>query len=592
MAITVTHKFTDTHPDGADATLVRPSNWNDEHDISGDAPDLGSLIAGDGTGWVAFAPGSDGTVLSSNSAQPDGLEWIALPPSPLVGWEQTTGSPGVTQTTPIDAPGGSGEAGPSLVLLPGAGDTAGLAGSIVLKPAAGAHTVDPTTHYQGGALVLDGSNQSNVFYISTPYGAGGDGTSVTWAVGDADNVGGSLAITAGTSAGGGTGDGGSLSFSGGGTTTAIGEGGAINITGGYGYETGGNIRIESGDSFNSGGDVLILTGDGDSGLLAGNIHLLPGSGGTAKGGGNVIVEGGPVLLGANGSQFGGAASLIGGADLSTNGGFGGIATVSGGASSHNVGGAAKIFGGAAAGVATGGNVEITSGAGTGTGNSGDILLTIGDAGSGIPGTFTFKGGTGFSTILLLDGSATSDISFNFTSPLANGANGQKLTFASGGSSDHAGGLLSFVSGSGATSGGDMNFAAGNGSAGGSCSFNAGTSDTGPGGNFTATAGSASATNGSGGTLLLQAGSAPTGTGLAGGVLIEAGNGPSTGTNGAYIELITGTDPDAITPGGDIFFAYGTGSRNGLFFPNLPTSDPGISGAMYVDGLTGIVKVSP
>lgn len=35
MAKLITHKFVSTIPDGDDTTLVRPSNWNDTHDVSG-----------------------------------------------------------------------------------------------------------------------------------------------------------------------------------------------------------------------------------------------------------------------------------------------------------------------------------------------------------------------------------------------------------------------------------------------------------------------------------------------------------------------------------------------------------------------------
>lgn len=35
MALTVTHSFFDGHADGLDATLVRPSNWNDTHSVAG-----------------------------------------------------------------------------------------------------------------------------------------------------------------------------------------------------------------------------------------------------------------------------------------------------------------------------------------------------------------------------------------------------------------------------------------------------------------------------------------------------------------------------------------------------------------------------
>ncbi len=45
MAITVKHKFVSAIPDGADTSIVRPSNWNDEHDLVGTVP-----VANGGTG--------------------------------------------------------------------------------------------------------------------------------------------------------------------------------------------------------------------------------------------------------------------------------------------------------------------------------------------------------------------------------------------------------------------------------------------------------------------------------------------------------------------------------------------------------------
>ena len=53
MAITVKHKFVSAIPDGADATVVRPSNWNDDHDLTGTIP-----VANGGTG----ASTADGAV--------------------------------------------------------------------------------------------------------------------------------------------------------------------------------------------------------------------------------------------------------------------------------------------------------------------------------------------------------------------------------------------------------------------------------------------------------------------------------------------------------------------------------------------------
>jgi len=71
MAITVKHKFVSAIPDGADATVVRPSNWNDDHDLTGTIS-----IANGGTGQAtandafnALAPsqtGNTGKYLTTN----------------------------------------------------------------------------------------------------------------------------------------------------------------------------------------------------------------------------------------------------------------------------------------------------------------------------------------------------------------------------------------------------------------------------------------------------------------------------------------------------------------------------------------------
>lgn len=75
-------------------------------------------------------------------------------------------------------------------------------------------------------------------------------------------------------------------------------------------------------------------------------------------------------------------------------------------------------------------------------------------------------------------------------------------------------------------------------------------------------------------------------------------------NGGYLTLRSGSgdvDGGQITittndgntgNGGDLTFNFGSGAvRGGLFFPNLPSGDPGVSGAAYVDG-SGFVKISP
>jgi hypothetical protein len=56
MTLSVKHKFTSTIPDGPDAGLVKPSNWNDTHAITGSANVLiGTDNSGNGTEITAGA---------------------------------------------------------------------------------------------------------------------------------------------------------------------------------------------------------------------------------------------------------------------------------------------------------------------------------------------------------------------------------------------------------------------------------------------------------------------------------------------------------------------------------------------------------
>jgi hypothetical protein len=70
MAITVKHKFVSAIPDGTDATVVRPSNWNDDHDLVGTVP-----VANGGTG-VSTSSGANSVVLrdASNNITANALD--------------------------------------------------------------------------------------------------------------------------------------------------------------------------------------------------------------------------------------------------------------------------------------------------------------------------------------------------------------------------------------------------------------------------------------------------------------------------------------------------------------------------------------
>jgi hypothetical protein len=81
MAITVKHKFVSAIPDAGDPTIVQPSNWNDDHDLTGTIPvanggtgasTLTGYVKGNGTAAMtatATVPSTDITGLGTMSAQ-------------------------------------------------------------------------------------------------------------------------------------------------------------------------------------------------------------------------------------------------------------------------------------------------------------------------------------------------------------------------------------------------------------------------------------------------------------------------------------------------------------------------------------------
>ena len=81
MAITVKHKFVSAIPDAGDPTIVQPSNWNDDHQLTGTIPvenggtgasTLTGYVKGNGTSAMtasATVPSTDITGLGTMSAQ-------------------------------------------------------------------------------------------------------------------------------------------------------------------------------------------------------------------------------------------------------------------------------------------------------------------------------------------------------------------------------------------------------------------------------------------------------------------------------------------------------------------------------------------
>jgi len=100
-------------------------------------------------------------------------------------------------------------------------------------------------------------------------------------------------------------------------------------------------------------------------------------------------------------------------------------------------------------------------------------------------------------------------------------------------------------------------------------------------------GSATVTDGTGGTCDFSGGDG-NGSGDGGGVFFEGGTAPDAGTGG-IIELVGGESTNGI--GGDVYLEAGSGgSANGnIILAGLPTSDPSVAGAVYIDGTT--LKIS-
>ena len=92
MAITVKHKFVSAIPDGTDATIVRPSNWNDDHDLTGTIPvangGTGASTASDGlNNLLPSQTGNNGKVLATDGTN---ASWTTNGSGDVVGPSSAT----------------------------------------------------------------------------------------------------------------------------------------------------------------------------------------------------------------------------------------------------------------------------------------------------------------------------------------------------------------------------------------------------------------------------------------------------------------------------------------------------------------------
>lgn len=126
MTITLTHKFVSAIPDGADTSVVRPSNWNDTHDVSGtlpianggtntaSVPANGQLLIGNGTDYtVANLTAGTGVTITNTaggitlSAPDNGTVTGVTASSPLASSGGTAPDISLTGTVPVGN-GGTG----------------------------------------------------------------------------------------------------------------------------------------------------------------------------------------------------------------------------------------------------------------------------------------------------------------------------------------------------------------------------------------------------------------------------------------------------------------------------------------------------
>jgi hypothetical protein len=101
MTLAVKHKFTSTIPDGPDAGLVKPSNWNDTHAITGTANVLiGTDNSGNGT---EIAAGTNITITGNTISAAGGVGIVntyAIGAYAMGGYDNnTTASPLVSGGT-------------------------------------------------------------------------------------------------------------------------------------------------------------------------------------------------------------------------------------------------------------------------------------------------------------------------------------------------------------------------------------------------------------------------------------------------------------------------------------------------------------
>ena len=191
MTLSLTHTFVSAIPDGADATVVRPSNWNDTHTVAGtlpianggtntaSVPANGQLLIGNGTDYtVANLTAGTGVTITNTAggisiAAPDnGTVTAVTASSPIASSGGTAPNISLTGTVAIANGGTNTTATPTAgAIVYGTGiaqeyTAAGTTGQVLTSATAGTPTWStPTTgtvtsvaqSFTGGIISVSGS---------------------------------------------------------------------------------------------------------------------------------------------------------------------------------------------------------------------------------------------------------------------------------------------------------------------------------------------------------------------------------------------------------------------------------------------------
>lgn len=160
----ITHSFVSAKSDGGDATLVRPSDWNDEHVIDGTVGGTGPLAV------TQYAPSTQANYTNTNGTLSDvdatnlSVTFIAPPSGAVIvrceaAMYETTGNGGWCY---LGVREGSTTIGVSRVLAPSAGATKCVASVVVTGLTPGSsHTYKMAFAEQsGGTLTLSAKNDA------------------------------------------------------------------------------------------------------------------------------------------------------------------------------------------------------------------------------------------------------------------------------------------------------------------------------------------------------------------------------------------------------------------------------------------------